>query len=82
MPNLQTISTQINPDMLARLEEIAQAKECSTSDVIKEVVENYLRASDWLEQKVAKSLEASKAGKTKTHEEVKSMVRGMGFHVD
>jgi predicted transcriptional regulator len=68
--------------MLSRLEEIAQTKECSSSDVIREVVEDYLRATDWIEQKVTTSLEASKAGQSKSHEDVKTMVRGMGFHVD
>lgn len=79
---LQSISTQVSADVRARLEQIAHDKNCSSSDIIKELVEDYVSYRTHLEAKVNQGLEDLKAGRTVSHEEVKEMVRGMGFHVD
>jgi len=78
----QSISMRFNPDTITRLDEIAQNRQCSRSELIKEAVEGYLDAQIWFENKVKQGLEDIRAGRVVCHEEVKNKVRGLGYHVD
>jgi Predicted transcriptional regulator len=82
MPSLQTISTQIPPDIFARIEEIAHSRKCSNSDILKEALESYLSSADWFEAKVKQGLADLSSGRKIPHVEVMEKFRRLGVDVD
>lgn len=76
------VSTRFTPDTLARLNEIAQSRQCSRSEIIKEAVDGYLNSLAWLERAVQKGRDDIKAGRVVSHEEVKNKFRKLGLDVD
>ncbi|SHN64455.1 CopG family ribbon-helix-helix protein [Desulfovibrio litoralis] len=78
----QSISTRFAPDTLKRLDEIAQNRQCSRSEVIKEAVEGYLNSMVWLENAVNQGLNDINAGHIVSNAEVKESVKRLGINVD
>ena len=79
--DFQTLSTKVSPEMFAELQKIAENKQCSQSDVLKELVEDYLNSRAWFRAKVQRGLDDLEAGRTKSHEEVLANLRKRGLNV-
>ncbi|MDR2892926.1 MAG: ribbon-helix-helix protein, CopG family [Deltaproteobacteria bacterium] len=74
----QTISTRFDPDMLSRLDEIAERQHRSRSELIKEAVGGYLDSMLWFEHEVQKGLDDLEAGRIISHEDLKAELRKLG----
>lgn len=78
----QAISTRFDTDTLARLDELAQSRQCSRSELIKEAVSGYLNSMIWLEDAVKQGLNDIEAGRIVSNEEVKESVKKLGIKLD
>jgi predicted transcriptional regulator len=78
MTQLQTVSTNLTSDTVARLEEVAENQNRSRSDVIQDAVDEYLNSLAWLGAEIEKARDSIKAGNFITHEEIKEKYRKMG----
>lgn len=81
-PTAQSVSTRLSTDTIARLEEVANYRQCTRSDIVKEAVEGYLNSMKWLQEAVQQGLDDLKNGRTVSHEEVKESIKRLGFNVD
>ncbi|MDR2892697.1 MAG: DUF6290 family protein [Deltaproteobacteria bacterium] len=81
MQTAQAISTRFNPDTLARLQEIAEHRNCSRSELIKEAVLEYLEHQIWFKSKVEQGLDDLDAGRITSHADMKEKIRELGYHV-
>lgn len=77
-----SVSTRFDAETLARLDEIAQGRGKTRTDIIKEAVTNFLDYDFWFQEKVAQGLKDLDEGDIVSHDEVKNSIRAMGFHVD
>lgn len=78
----QAVSTRFTPDTLARIDEVAQNRQCSRSEIIKEAVDGYLDAMAWLEGAVRQGMDDLKGGRRISHADVKAKYRALGVNVD
>ncbi len=72
-----TISTQISPTLYAELQGLAEFKDCPSSLILKNIVEDYV-----FRAKVQKGLDDLEAGRVVSHEQVIANLRKRGIHVD
>ena len=76
------VSTRFTPDTLARIDEIAQNRQCTRSEIIKEAVNGYLNSYLWLEKAVQKGRDDIKAGRVYSQEEVEDYFKNLGVDLD
>ncbi len=75
-------SIRLDDDTLARLDSLAEYRNCSRASLIKEAVDKYLEYDAWFLAEVQKGLDEANAGKLVSHENVKEGLRARGLDVD
>ena len=78
----QAISTRFAADTLARVDELAQSRNCTRSEIIKEAVDDYLEEQIWFAQKVEQGLTEMRKGRVVSHVKVKEEIAKLGYSVD
>lgn len=75
-------TVRMDEEMVARLDQLAQASGRSRAWIIKDALSRYLDEETWFAQEVEKGRQDASAGRLVSHEEVKDRMRRRGVHVD
>ena len=76
------VSTRFDPETLERLDEAVSNLGRTRSGFIKEAVQHYLEYLTWYTAEVQQGLDAIKAGKAFSHEELGRMLKDKGVALD
>jgi predicted transcriptional regulator len=79
---MPTISTRFDDDTIKRLTEIAAETKQPRSALIKNAVGHYLDYMAWYSDSINAAYDDIRAGRVKSHAQVKAGVRELGLNVD
>ena len=73
---------RLSQEVLAAVDGMAKTKGRSRAWVIQDALNRYLAYEIWFREEVQKGLDDLEAGRTLSHEEVKSRLRALGAEID
>jgi len=79
---MKATTVRVDEEILERLDGFALACGRSRAWVIKDALQRYLEYETWFAGEVEKGREDVAAGRTVSHDEVKTRLRGLGLRVD